>query len=406
VINTAAIILAGGPGKRMDIFCHQRPKPTLPFAGNYRVVDFTLSNCLNSQLENIAVLVDYQRSSMTEYLNKWSAANNRLDILSVLQPRNGSYRGTADAVYQNLNYIQKINSSRVLILAGDHIYKMDYRKMLAFHDSVKADVTVGTVRVPMKQANRFGTLTIDSGGRINEFVEKSSSPQSNLASMGIYIFNTNTLTRCLTEDSRIQESPHDFGYAIFPKIIKHSRVFAYEFKDYWQDIGTVEAYYEANMEILKPQSSFNLVQNWPIYTNSGASSISTRSESDRIVNSLISPGCVVKGYVENSVLSPGVFVAESAQVISSVVMDNTSIGFHSVVDRCILDEGVNVGKYCYLGFGTADQPGVWDITMLGKEVSVPPKTAIGRKCKVLPGLKMDAFKSGLVASGTVLAAVG
>jgi glucose-1-phosphate adenylyltransferase len=401
----STLILAGGRGKRMDIFCHQRPKPTLPFAGNFRVIDFTLSNCINSQLENIGVLVDYQRSSMTEYINKWRAANNKIECISVLQPQNGSYSGTSDAVYQNLNYIKKEKNNRVLILAGDHIYKMDYRKMLDFHQSVNADVTVGVVRVPKKQANRFGTLDVDAEGRIKEFVEKSYNPKTNLASMGIYIFNSDILAKRLAQDAIIKDSPHDFGYAILPRIVNQDRVFAYEFNDYWQDIGTVEAYYEASMELLKADSSFNLNQDWPVLACSGNSPISLKNEGGRIINSIISPGCVVKGYVKNSILSPGVFIGENAEVVNSVIMDNTSIGYHTVVDSCILDEGVNIGNFCYLGFGAHTQTGVWDVTLLGKEVSVPSKTAIGRMCKVLPGLNMKETGSGLIASGTTLSVV-
>jgi glucose-1-phosphate adenylyltransferase len=403
--DTSTLILAGGRGKRMDIFCHQRPKPTLPFAGNFRVIDFTLSNCVYSQLENIGILVDYQRSSMTEYINKWSNANDKTKGISVLQPQYGSYSGTSDAVYQNLNYIRKEKSDRVLILAGDHIYKMDYHKMLDFHQLVNADVTVGVVRVPIKQANRFGTLEVNSEGKIKAFVEKSSNPKTNMASMGIYIFNSDILEKRLAEDAMIKDSPHDFGYAILPKIVDQDKVFAYEFNDYWQDIGTVEAYYEASMELLRMDSSFKLDGDWPVLTCSGISPISIKNEGGRIINSIISPGCVVKGYVKNSILSPGVFVGEYAEVVNSVIMDNTSIGYHTVVDSCILDEGVNIGNFCYLGFGAHTQTGVWDITLLGKEVSVPSKTAIGRKCKVLPGLKMKGFGSGLITSGTVLSAV-
>jgi glucose-1-phosphate adenylyltransferase len=400
----SAMILAGGKGKRMDIFCHQRPKPVLPFAGPYRVIDFTLSNCLNSNLEKIGVLVDYQRSILTEYLEKWSANNSVIGKLSVLQPQNGSYTGTSDAVYQNLKFVDQCGSDRVLILAGDHIYKMDYHKMLAFHDEMKADVTVATIRVPIKQANRFGTVALDSDGRIMEFAEKSSTPRSNLASMGIYIFNRDILKKRLIEDENEPNSIHDFGFSILPSIVRRDRVFAYEFSDYWQDIGTIESYYEANMELVKPDSSFRIESNWPIFSEYGPLSFFPQNSDERIINSYVSPGCVIKGYVKNSVLSPGVFVSEKAEVLNSVVMGSTSIGFHSIVDRCILDEGVNIGKFCYVGFGTQELPGVWDITMLGKEVNVPAQTSIGRKCKVLPGLGAGAFESGSIAHGTVVSA--
>ena len=403
MLNTTAMILAGGRGKRMDIFCHQRPKPILPFGGRYRVIDFTLSNCLNSNIDNIAVLADYQRASIMDYIQQWSAVNHKAESFSVLQPGNGSFNGTADAVYQNLDYLRKRRSQRVLILAGDHIYKMDYRKMLDFHPSVNADVTVGVIRVPISEACRFGTVGIDSGSRIREFVEKSPSPRSNLASMGIYLFNTDILAKRLSEDSHIRYSLHDFGYSILPAIIKTDKVFAFEFKDYWQDIGTVEAYYESNMALLD-NSHFNINQDWPVFTNSASSSVSADSNTGRIVNSLVSPGCVVKGYVQNSVLSPGVLVQEHARVINSVVMNNTVIGSHSVVDRCILDEEIIIGEFCHLGFGSAQIPGVWDITMLGREVSVPSQTAIGRKCKIHPGIKVMGLQSNLIISGSILTA--
>jgi glucose-1-phosphate adenylyltransferase len=402
--DITAMILAGGKGKRMDIFCHQRPKPILPFAGPYRVIDFTLSNCVNSDLDKIGILVDYQRSILTEYLGKWSANNGMIGKLSVLQPQNGTYTWTSDAVFQNLKFLEQCGNERVLILAGDHIYKMDYRKMLAFHDEKKADVTVAMIRVPTKQANRFGTVALDSEGRITEFVEKSSTPRSNLASMGIYIFNRDILKKRLTEDENEPNSIHDFGFSILPSIVRRDRVFAYEFSDYWQDIGTIESYYEANMELVKPESSFRIESNWPIFSEYGPLSFFPQNSDERIINSYVSPGCVIKGYVKNSVLSPGVFVSEKAEVLNSVVMGSTSIGFHSIVDRCILDEGVNIGKFCYVGFGTPELPGVWDITMLGKEVNVPAQTSIGRKCKVLPGLGAGAFESGSIAHGTVVSA--
>ena len=211
--KTSAMILAGGRGKRMaDLSRQQRPKPILPFAGNFQVIDFTLSNCVNSQINDIAVLVDYQRSAMTEYLKQWRLNNNE-NRISILQPETGSYSGTASAVYENLDYLKKQGSERVLILAGDHIYKMDYSKMLAFHETAGADATVAVIRVPMEQASRFGTVSVESEGRIIEFVEKSSSPRSNLASMGIYIFNIDFLAKCLSEDAADPNSPHDFGYA-------------------------------------------------------------------------------------------------------------------------------------------------------------------------------------------------
>ena len=400
--RASAMILAGGRGRRMDIFCQQRPKPTLPFAGKYRVIDLTLSNCIHSQFESIAVLADYQRVSMIEYLKQWNSANPETGGISVLQPGSGSYNGTADAVYQNLDHLERQGSDTVLMLAGDHIYRMDYRKMLSFHYEAQADVTVGLVRVPIGEAHRFGTVTIESDGRIGEFVEKSSTPVSNLASMGIYVFNRRFLTERLAEDARNPNSPHDFGYAILPSAVKRDRVFGYEFAGYWQDIGTVEAYYEANMQLLTGKPSFSIDDKWPVLTINGNETASLTNGTENIVNSLISLGCVIEGYVENSILSPGVRVGEKARVINSIIMDNTHIGYHSIIDRCILDEGVDIDQFCYLGFGTDPMPQVCNITMVGKDVKLGPQTAIGRQAKIMPGLRLADLKSQFVTPGSVV----
>jgi len=395
--RTVAMILAGGRGKRMDVLCYLKPKPLLPFAGRSRVIDFSLSNCIHSQIRSIAVLVDYQRADMAEYLRRWRSANSDADGLSVLAPKAGSYAGTADAVYRNLDYLKRQCADAVLVLAGDHVYKMDYRNMLAFHENVKADATVGIVHVPVEQAHRFGTVVVDTEGRIVEFVEKSSRPYSSLVSMGIYVFNKDFLAVRLPEDANETNSPHDFGYSILPKIVKRDRIFAYEFNDYWQDIGTVEAYYEANMELLRAKPRFSLDSNWPIFAESNEPNPEVSIE-----NSLISPGCLIKGRVENSILSPGVRVDENAMVRNSVVMASTSIGYHSVIDRCILDEGVNVGKFCYAGFGSGLVSGNREITVLGKDVTVPDYTAIGRRCKILPRVEASAFSAGIVPSGSIV----
>lgn len=403
MVKLLAVILAGGRGKRMDILCHLRPKPVLPFAGRFRVIDFSLSNCMHSRVDSIAVLVDYQRAHMTEYLRQWHSANGGTGSFSVLPPLTGSYTGTADAVYQNLGYLGKQAGDAVLILAGDHIYKMDYRRMLSFHNEVGADATVGVIRVPIEQARRFGTVTVDAEGRIREFVEKSSKPQSNLASMGIYIFNKGLLTKRLHEDAGERESPHDFGCAILPRMVRVDRVYAYEFEGYWRDIGAIDAYYEANMELLTAQPRFSLDSNWPILTGSNA--LSTRvagSKHGRTVNSLISPGCTIEGYVENSVISPGVRIERRAEVSNSVVMANTHIDYHGVVDRSILDEGVSVGEYSYVGFGASLIPGDWDITVVGKGAVIPPHTAVGRDCKIYPGVSAMDFTTTTVPAGTML----
>jgi len=396
------IILAGGRGRRMDLLCYLRPKPALPFAGKLHVIDFSLSNCIHSQVRNVAILVDYQRNYMADYLEEWAAANAGSARISVLSPELGSYAGTADAVYRNLSYLSTQVGDRVLILAGDHVYRMDYREMLAFHEKVKADATVGVMRVPIEEAHRFGTVVIDSESRIQEFVEKSSRPLGTLASMGIYVFNKDVLAKRLVEDAGIQDSLHDFGYSVLPSMVRRDRVFAYEFSGYWQDIGTVEAYYQANMELLTARPRFSLDSNWPVLSDYSALPVPEGSKGSNVVNSLISPGCAIKGRVENSVLSAGVHVGEQATIRNSIVMANTRVGYHSIVDSCILDEGTQIGEFCYIGFGNTLFPGNWDITVLGKGVTVPSHTAIGRNCRILPHVGPADFTANTVPSGSVV----
>ncbi len=400
--NALAIILAGGRGKRMDILCRGRPKPALPFAGTYRVIDFVLSNCIHSRISDIAVMVDYQRSRMAEYLRQWCLVNGDFSNFRTLEPRAGSYLGTADAVYRNLDFLKKQKTDTVLILAGDHVYKMDYRHMLSFHERCKADVTVGVISVPIEQAHRFGIVAANNEGRIVDFVEKPRIPRSNLVSMGIYVFDKQVLIERLVEDAAKPNSPHDFGYAVIPAMINRDRAYAYQFAGYWQDIGTKEAYYEANMELIRQQPSFSLDSGWPILTEKDVLRETQKSEQGTIKDSLVSPGCVIKGEVENCVLSPGVRVDEQAVVRNSVLMAGVSIGYHSVVDRCILDEGVRIGKFCYIGFGSSLLSGDWEVTVLGKGVTVPPHTAIGRNCRILPHAGPADFTANTVPSGAVV----
>ncbi len=371
-----AMILAGGRGKRMGALCFERPKPILPFAGGLRVIDFTLSNCVYSEIDNFAVVVDYQRHLMTDYFRQWVLANAHKTVFHILEPKNGSYQGTADAVYQNLNYLQSYDPEAVVVLAGDHVYRMDYRKMLAFHEQVEADVTVGVVSVPIEEAHRFGIVTIDFHDRITNFAEKPSMPSSNLASMGIYIFNPRILIEHLIEDSAQQTSPHDFGHTIIPKMVKRDRVFAYKFDGYWQDIGSIEAYYEANMRLMREPSSLTLNNKWPVLTKDNGLLPLKISRRDSIKHNIVSAGCVIKGEVENSILSPGVIVEEQAVVHNSVIMAGAVIGNNSVVDRCVLDEEVNVGKFCYIGFGDGPTSGKRDITVLGKGVKILPYSTV------------------------------
>jgi len=398
--KTLAFIMAGGRGKRMDLLCDVRPKPALPFAGRFRVIDFTLSNCAYSGISDLGVLTDYQRACMRKYLTDWAAASP-VGTFHVFEPKNGSYKGTADSVFQNLAYLDKTDAKNVLILAGDHVYKMDYRPLISFHEQKKSAVTVGVIRVPIEDAHRFGTLETAGDGEIREFVEKSPQPKSNLASMGIYVFNREVLIRRLMEDAARPDSPHDFGYAILPGMVGRDKMYAYEFNGYWQDIGTPKAYYAANMELINPRPAFSFDGTQAVLTRQLELPPPEICATGRVVNSLVSPGCVIKGRVENSVLSPGVLVDEKAEVWNSVLMPNVFVGFHSVVDACIVDEDTSIGKLCYIGLGKCVL-GDGDITVLGKGVTVPNHTAIGHNCTIMPFADASCFKRSLVSPGSVI----
>ena len=397
------MILAGGRGKRMGMFCQRRAKPELPFAGNTRVIDFTLSNCIRSSLNKIMVLVDYQRTSMSDYLAEWSVANILSENLYIIHPESGSYLGTADAVYQNIEFLKKDDSELVVVLAGDHVYKMDYQRMMAYHRQIGADATVAVISVPAQQASRFGIVNIDGKVRITNFVEKPSIPTSNLVSMGIYVFSKRALIEHLVEDAALPDSVHDFGHSILPVMIEKDRVAAYRFNRYWRDIGNPGAYYAANMELLSEAPRFSLNDMGPVLTAGNHSSLSpTITGHGRVTNSMVGRGCIIKGHVENSVLSPGVIVEEEAVIRNSVVMADTSIGYQSVVENCILDEEVQIGRLCHLGFGGTVAGRGRGLSMVGYKATVPPHTAIGYNCKIAPCTGPEDLLSKVVFSGSTV----
>lgn len=377
-----ALILAGGLGQRMGILCYPRPKPVLPFAGGFRVIDFSLSNCIHSGISNIAVLVDHQRKHMSNYIREWGQINAYSGNLHILEPKAGSYKGTADAIYQNIDSLEKHSPETVLVLAGDHVYRMDYREMLAFHERAGADLTIGVVSVPMKQVHRFGIVTVNSQDRIIDFIEKPQIAASNLASMGIYIFNRQVLIESLTEDSKEHSSSHDFGRIIIPRMVNRHKVFAYKFKGYWQDIGTIEAYYGANMELIRKLPSLSLNGNWPVLTNAYNVLPPKIIHHDNARNSLIGDGCVIDGEVENSILFPAVTVRKQATIRNSIVMSNTVVGRYSTVDHSILDENVYIGEFSYIGFGDISIEKEKGITVLGKGVTIPDYSAVCRNCRM------------------------
>jgi len=389
--NVTAMILAGGRGKRMGALCDTKPKPALPFGGRNCVIDFTLQNCINSGIRNIVALVDYKRDEMTGCLREWCFINQLSENIFIREPGTGSYRGTADAVFQNLNIVHESGAEAVIILAADHIYSMDYHEMFDFHNRVGADITVGVIPVPLERASRFGIVSMDGNGKIVSFQEKPDKPASNLASMGIYIFNTDVLTRHLVKDALDPGSSHDFGYSVLPEVIKNESVFAYKFNDYWQDIGTPEAYHRAHMDILSGKISLSHENTLPEDSEFDNLLSPVQMTGGKISNSIIDKSCVVNGRVENSVLSPGVFVSENAVVKNAVIMAGTIVGYGSTVYNCIIDEEVEIGDYAHVGAVSSFSEGSKKIRVVEKGTRIPghPNIKNSLQDKRNPAFRLD-----------------
>lgn len=418
VDNVLAVILAGGRGERLSVLVQERSKPAMPFAGKYRIIDFTLSNCVNSGMHNVAVLTQYHPLSLAEHIGvgaAWGFAtpDRAIRLLQPYLEREGSrdwYKGTANAVYQNLQYMGEQDQDLVLILSGDHVCKMDYSEMLQFHEEKQADVTLAFTRLPQEDLQHFGTVMVDEEGQVIGFQEKVRKPKSNLVSMGIYLFKKEVLERCLEEDAGSMTSRHDFGRDILPKIVGRDRIFGYDFQGYWRDVGIVQTYWQANMDMIDMAPGGYLSDpGWPIHTSEVESPPAIISEVANVGNSLISNGCIIEGNVEHSVLSPGVIVAEGAVVRNSIIMADSSVGSHSVIDFTILDKEVVVEAGCHLGFGddlrvNRKEPKVLNtgITIVGKRARIPPGTKIGRNCIIYAGVGEEGFPTDEVKSGEVV----
>ena len=418
-----AVIMAGGQGERLSLLSQKRAKPAVPFAGKYRIIDFVLSNCVNSGIVDVAVLTQYRPHSLHDHIGigkPWDLDRQQGGV-RLLQPYRGHqesdwYQGTADAVYQNLDFIMEARYDYTLILAGDQIYRMDYGPMIAFHQQRSADVTLGAVVVPLEEGHRFGILETDAEGRVLSFEEKPKEPRGTLGSMGIYVLDRDTLARVLIEDARPAEADgtptqHDFGRNIIPAMMaRGEHVYAYPFTGYWQDVGTVHSYWETHMELLGDRPAFDLYDpSWVIHTRSEERPPAHIGSRAQIVSSLISHGCIIKGHVEHSVLSPGVVVEENAVVRDSIVLFDTVIGAGSVVDRAILDKEVIIGKHCQIGYGDDMTPNKLEpsrlnsgITLIGKRTHLPDNLKVGRNCKIGTDLRPEDFASDTLASGETI----
>lgn len=355
-----AMILAGGRGSRLHDLTNKVAKPAVSYGGKYRIVDFPLSNCANSGIDVVGVLTQYESVELNSYVaagRRWGLDSKDSGVY-VLPPREKAdtgldvYRGTADAISQNIDFIDQYDPEYLLVLSGDHIYKMNYDKMLAFHKERQADATIAVIEVPLKEASRFGIMNTDGEtDRITEFVEKPPVPESNLASMGIYIFNWKLLRKLLLADMKNPDSNHDFGKDIIPTLLgDEKRLFAYRFKGYWKDVGTIDSLWEANMDLLSPDNELDLSDlTWKIYTEDVTALPQYIGTEARIQNAYITQGCVIEGEVTNSVVFTGAKVRPGAKVIDSVLMPGAIVEDGAVVIRALVANGVNIGKGALVG---------------------------------------------------------
>ena len=355
-----AMILAGGRGSRLHDLTNKVAKPAVSYGGKYRIIDFPLSNCANSGIDVVGVLTQYESVELNSYVaagGRWGLDSKDSGVY-VLPPREKAdtgldvYRGTADAISQNIDFIDQYDPEYLLVLSGDHIYKMNYDKMLAFHKERQADATIAVIEVPLKEASRFGIMNTDGEtDRITEFVEKPPVPESNLASMGIYIFNWKLLRKLLLADMKNPDSNHDFGKDIIPTLLgDEKRLFAYRFKGYWKDVGTIDSLWEANMDLLSPDNELDLSDlTWKIYTEDVTALPQYIGTEARIQNAYITQGCVIEGEVTNSVVFTGAKVRPGAKVIDSVLMPGAIVEDGAVVIRALAANGVNIGKGALVG---------------------------------------------------------
>ncbi len=409
-----AMILAGGQGTRLGVLTENVVKPAVPFGGKYRIIDFTLSNCMNSSIYTIGVLTQYKPRVLSTHLGigrDWDM-DRKNGGLFVLSPYAAStegewYKGTAHAIAQNIDFIDQFSPKYVLILSGDHVYAMDYNEMLDFHISKNAEATIACIRVPISEANRFGTIITDNTYRVKEFEEKPSNPRSQLASMGIYFFNWDLLRQMLVEDSKDQNSSHDFGKDIIPRLVNMNKNFyAYEFEGYWRDVGTIESFWESNIDLTRPMPALNLYdENWRFYTHSAEMPPAFFAEDCDVNNSLISEGCVVHGKIENSVLFQGVHTGSGTSIKNSVVMTNVEIGKNCILENVIIGENSIIKDGSLIGIGPDLPNDVYSkiytngISVVGEGVTIGPGSKIGKNCSIENFLNMELLGVKEIGSG-------
>ncbi len=414
-----AMLLAGGQGSRLGVLTSQVAKPAVAFGGKYRIIDFPLSNCINSGVDTVGVLTQYQPLRLNTHIGigiPWDLDRNvgGVTILSPYEKIGNSewYSGTANAIYQNLTYMEQYNPEYVLILSGDHIYKMDYEVMLEYHKANNADITIAAMPVPIEEASRFGIVVTDENDRIIEFEEKPKNPKSNLASMGIYIFSWKVLKEALIKMSDV--SGCDFGKHIIPYCFENGgRIFAYEYNGYWKDVGTLGSYWEANMELIDIIPVFNLYEEfWRIYTKSDTLPPQYIAAGAKVERSIIGEGTEVYGEVYNSVIGPGVVVGEGTVVRDSIIMQGTTIGKGAQVYKAIIAENVEIGDNVALGVGeyapSKYDPKVYafDLVTIGENSYVPANVTVGKNVAISGKTEESDYPNGRLESGEYIIKAG
>ena len=417
--RTVAVILAGGEGRRLSILSQKRAKPAVPFAGKYRIIDFTLSNCVNSGIYHVGIATQYRPRSLHDHIRvgrPWDL-DRATGGVTLLQPYLGRsdsdwYQGTADAIHQNLDFIRRPRPQDALILSGDHIYKMNYDNILRFHREYQADCTIAVRHVPLDEASRYGVMVVDEDYRVIEFEEKSPTPSSTLASMGVYAFTLDALGQALHDDLEDPHSERDFGKNIIPRMLAQGqRIYAFPYSGYWVDVGTVQAYWEAHMDLLGDEPLLDLLdRDWIIHTRSEECPPVNIRTGATVSHSLISDGCVIEGSVEFSVLSPGVQVERGAVVRHSIIMNDAIIHAGAVVDRSVIDKRVTIGRDVHLGWGhdyTVNTLGnlATGITLVGKNAELPPGLRVGRNCVLTGDLQESDFTAETIPSGAIVSAM-
>jgi glucose-1-phosphate adenylyltransferase len=408
-----AMLLAGGQGSRLGVLTSNKAKPAVTFGGKYRIIDFAMSNCVNSGVDTVGVLTQYQPLLLNQHIGigtPWDL-DRRNGGATILAPHmktdNGAwYMGTADAIYQNLDFIDQYNPEFVLILGGDHIYKMNYSKMLDFHKQNKCDVSIAALTVPWEEASRFGVMNIHEDNRIYEFEEKPPQPKSNFINMGIYIFRWDLLRDALERDKQIHPDS-DFGKHVLPMLLSEGkRMYAYPFAGYWKDVGTIDSYWLANMDLIQTVPDFNLYENFDkIYTESDHQPPLYTGPNSEIKGSIIAEGSEILGKVYNSVLGPDVIVEEGATVIDSILMEGCYIGKGTRIERCIIDTECTIGEDTVLGTGentvNMHRPKIYDtgITVIGEFSTIPDKVTIGKNCVIFGKTTPEDYPDYKLESG-------